>query len=228
MPRPEVTLMYRSVMFFSRPILRWWARLEARNVDLVPLEGPVLILANHDSYWDTVAVGEALLKRRQIQALAKSELWKNPAVGWVLNGMRQIPVKRGSADAAHALDAAIEVLKNGGCIGIFPEGGTSRGQVRAPRSGAGRLLLAVPETRVVCVRITGTVDVARFPKRPKIVLEFFEPAGGQAQPGETAQSMAKRFTTELRHGAPPQIAGRKRKVAKARAALEQAAKPDVS
>lgn len=219
MAQPRIPFVYRLVMVVSTPFLKWWSRMEVRNLDLVPAEGPLLLLANHDSHWDTVAAGTALLPVRPIHALAKSELWKNPVVGWVLDQMGQIPVKRGSTEAAKALEPAIKVLKNGGCIGIFPEGGTSRGRTLAPKSGAGRLLLEVPETRVVCCRITGTVDVVRFPKRPKIVLELFEPAGGQAQPGETAQSMVRRFTTELRHGAPPQVTGRSRKAAKQRAAL---------
>jgi 1-acyl-sn-glycerol-3-phosphate acyltransferase len=221
MARPRIPFVYRLVMAVATPFLRWWGRMQVLNLDLLPVEGPVLLLANHESYWDTVAAGTACLPRRQIRALAKIELWRNPAVGWVLNQMGQIPVKRGSSEASNALEPAIDVLRAGGCIGVFPEGSTSRGRVLQPKSGAGRLLLAVPHTQVFCVRITGTVDVIRFPKRPKIVVEFFEPTGGQPQPGETATEMVKRFTAEIRRGAPPQMQGRKRKVAKQRAVLDR-------
>ena len=137
---------------------------------------------NHDSYWDPLTVGAAALPRRQILALAKSSLWKIRGAGHVLNGMGQIPIDRGKGDQA-ALGRAIEELRSGGCIGIFPEGTRSLGRELRARSGIGRLAEAVPEARIVCVAVSGTVDIARFPKRPRIRVRFFVPAGGGLVPG---------------------------------------------
>ena len=71
-----------------------------------------------------------------------------------------------------------------------------------PLSGAGRLALAVPPSRVVAARITGAVDIVRFPHRPRIRVEFFEPAGGQPAEGESAVALTKRVMQEIRAQAP--------------------------
>ncbi|MBN9181818.1 MAG: fumarylacetoacetate hydrolase family protein, partial [Microbacterium sp.] len=60
----------------------------------------------------------------------------------------------------------------------------------------------VPGTRIVAVSIVGAVDIARFPTRPRITVEFFEPADGQAQDGESAITLTKRVMAEIRSRAP--------------------------
>jgi 1-acyl-sn-glycerol-3-phosphate acyltransferase len=135
--------------------------------------------------------------------------------------MGQIPIVRGSGDAG-AMDRAIEELRAGACIGIFPEGTISRGSRLRARSGAGRLALAVPEATIVLVTITGSVDIVRFPKRPRIRIEFFRPQGGPPRPDERAAELTFRLMDELRGRAPVAIPGRRRTAAKyrARAAAE--------
>jgi 1-acyl-sn-glycerol-3-phosphate acyltransferase len=124
--------------------------------------------------------------------------------------MGQIPIERGRGDT-QALAAAIARLQDGGCVGVFPEGTVSRGRPLPARSGAGRLALAVPVTRVLCVAVTGAVDVARFPARPRIRVEFFLPAGGQPGTGESAIAVTRRMMAEVRAVAPYAIPGRPRK-----------------
>jgi 1-acyl-sn-glycerol-3-phosphate acyltransferase len=203
-------------MRITAPVIRTWGRLEVSGLEAIPSEGPTLVIANHDSYWDPVAIGVAAVPRRQIRALAKSTLWKSAPVGWVLDGMGQIPIVRGGGDT-QALDAAIRELAGGACIGVFPEGTISRGTRLRARSGAGRLALAVPEARIVCVTVRGTVDIIRVPKRPHITVEFFAPSGGQAQPGESASELVVRVIDEIRSRAPVAIPGRRRTAAKYRA-----------
>lgn len=190
------------------PIVRGWGRLDVSGLEHLPASGPVLLAGNHDSYWDPVAVGIAGLPRRQIQALAKSSLWK-PGIGKVLDGMGQIPIDRGKGDA-HAMDRAIAELRAGACIGIFPEGTRSKGTQLRARSGFGRLAAEVREAQVVCVAITGTVDIPRFPHRPRVTVRFFAPAGGGLQPGEDAAALGARLLAEIRAIAPVVAAGRRR------------------
>src|SRR6185437_7627185 len=106
----QITRAYRGVMIASTPGVVWWGRLAVTGVELLPLEGPVLVVGDHDSYWDTVATGIAGMPRRQIRALAKASMWKNKWLGAVLTGMGQIPIERGSGDLG-ALDRAIEELR---------------------------------------------------------------------------------------------------------------------
>jgi 1-acyl-sn-glycerol-3-phosphate acyltransferase len=198
--------MYRTAMAVCRPATAW-GRLRVEGLEVLPESGPVLVVGNHDSHWDPVTVGIAAIRRRQIKALAKSDLWKVRGLGPVLDGMGQIPLERGAGDAA-ALARAIEELRRGACIGVFPEGTRSRGRVLRARSGVGRLALEVPETKLICVAIEGTTDLTRFPRRPRLRTRFFEPSGGQAQPGEAPGELAARLLAEIRELVPPAAAGR--------------------
>ncbi|WP_239143477.1 lysophospholipid acyltransferase family protein [Actinoplanes philippinensis] len=206
---PSVSPMYRLVMVAAGPIVRWWGRLEVTGLDLLPSQGPTIVPANHDSAWDPFVIAVAARRRRQIQALAKASLWKNPLLRWVLDGMGQIPVRRGQADT-DALDAAVRCLSTGGCLGIFPEGTRSQGRLLRARSGVGRLAQAVPQARIVCAAVTGTVDIARFPRRPRLTVTFFEPTPAPPSPSpESALELAARLTAELRAVAPVAPAGRR-------------------
>jgi 1-acyl-sn-glycerol-3-phosphate acyltransferase len=197
--------VYRAVMAAAGPIVRWWGRLEVVGLQNLPMHGATIVPANHDSAWDPVVIAFAARRRRQIQALAKASLWKNPLLARVLDGMGQIPVRRGQADT-DALDAAVRCLSAGGCLGIFPEGSRSQGKQLRARSGAGRLAQAVPQARIVCAAVSGTVDITRFPRRPRLKVTFFEPT--PSPPSETAQELATRLTAELRAVAPVAPAGR--------------------
>ncbi len=202
----EPTRTYRLAMGLSR-LLGLWGRLEVEGLAALPPSGPVLVVGNHDSYWDPVMIGLAARGRRQIRALAKSTLWKTPGLGPVLDGMGQIPIDRGAGDVA-ALERAISELRAGACIGVFPEGTRSRGERLRARSGVGRLAAAVPEASIVLVSIEGTTDVARFPRRPRVRCRFFEPRGGQAGSGEDPAALASRLLEELRELVPAVAAGR--------------------
>lgn len=211
----KIPLTYRVVMAIASPIVRWWGRLEVVGEHLLPASGPTVLIANHDSAWDPLVLGVAAVRRRQLRALAKSSLWKARPVGWVLDHMGQIPIDRGRGDI-QALSAAISQLRAGACIGIFPEGTVSRGRPLRPLSGAGRVVLAVPDTRVVCTAVTGAVDIVRFPKRPKIRVEFFEPTGGAPRDGESAIGLTRRTMADVRAAAPHAVPGRRKKAAEFR------------
>jgi len=211
-PIEHIPLTYRAALGVYALIVRRWGRLQVEGLEHLPLEGPLLIVANHDSYWDPVVVGLAAIRRRQIRALSKSSLWKVKVASKILDGMGQIPIVRGTGDAG-ALDRAIEELRGGACVGIFPEGTRSLGRQLRPRSGLGRLAAAVPDARIVCAAVAGTTDISAFPKRPRLRVRFFEPAGGGLMPGESPADLAVRVVAELRRHAPVSIAGRRRRKA---------------
>lgn len=189
------------------PWAAWWGRMDVEDLEVLPRSGPVLVAANHDSNMDPVAVGVAARRRRQIRALAKSSLWDSRALAPILNGMSQVPIERGKGDRG-ALDAAVAALRDGACIGVFPEGTRSKGRELRPRSGIGHLAAAVPETTIVCVAVTGTTDYVRFPKRPRTRLRFFRPALGDYRPSEDPSEFSARLLAEIRAHAPISAAGR--------------------
>jgi 1-acyl-sn-glycerol-3-phosphate acyltransferase len=199
---------YTLAMSVCAPIVKRWGRLEVSGLDLLPATGPVLLAGNHDSYWDPVIIGVAALGRRQIRALAKSSLWKIKGLDRVLDGMGQIPIERGRSDAV-AFERAIVELRSGACIGMFPEGTRSLGRVLRARSGIGRLTEAVPEAKTICCSVTGSTDIPRFPSRPRIRAEFFEPRDGGWHPGESPADFSARLLAEIRERAPIAAAGRR-------------------
>lgn len=193
--------LYGAVSAAVWPVVRGWGRLRVVGAEHVPPSGPTLLVANHDSAWDPLVIAAAVRGRRQIRALARSSLWRYRVLGRALDAMGQIPIGRGQGDAK-AIAVAVAELAAGACIGVFPEGTVSRGRRLRARSGAGRLALAVPEAQVVCAAVTGTVDIARFPRRPRLRVSFFPPTEGAVRPGESAEAFAARIMAEIRLRAP--------------------------
>ena len=71
------------------------------------------------------------------------------------------------------------------------------------RTGVARLSRACPGVPVVLAAISGTIDLARFPKRPRVAVEYFLSAGGGLQPGEDLAAFSSRLLAEIRDRVPP-------------------------
>jgi 1-acyl-sn-glycerol-3-phosphate acyltransferase len=200
-------LLYRFLTRLLSPAA-WWGRLRVGGLDAVPERGAVLVVPNHDSQWDPVVVGLALRRRRLLRFLTRANLFRVPGLGPILRGAGQIPIERGSGDV-RALWAAVEALRDGAAVCIFPEGTLSRGKPVRARSGAGRLAEACPSARVVLCAVSGATDYVRFPRRPSVEVDFFAPAGGQPRPREDPAEVAARLLIEIRERVPPVAAGRR-------------------
>ena len=118
----------------------------------IPVRGPVIVASNHISYLDPVVLGYLADRRhRRLRFLAKRELFDKRAMGAVLRRAHQIPVARDTADAAGSLDAAVEALRAGECVCVFPEGTISLDlEPMEGKTGTARLAAAagVPVTPV--------------------------------------------------------------------------------
>jgi 1-acyl-sn-glycerol-3-phosphate acyltransferase len=118
----------------------------------IPVHGPVILASNHISYLDPLLLAHLVDRRhRRIRFLAKAELFDKRGFGWALRHLEQIPVTRDSADASGSLDAAIEALRVGKIVGVFPEGTISVDlEPKAGKTGTARLAAAsgVPVTPV--------------------------------------------------------------------------------
>jgi 1-acyl-sn-glycerol-3-phosphate acyltransferase len=198
----RLSAVYRLTLALLRPFVSWWGRLEVHGAEVLPRTGAALLVVNHDSGWDPPIIGLATASRRQITAMARSSLWKPKPCGWAMDQMRQIPVDRENGGPRAMLMAA-ERLRQGECVGLFPEGMISRGRTLPVRSGAGRLALEVPEAVVVCAAITGSPAMARFPRRPRLRVDFFLPESMPPRPGETGAELTTRLLAEIRAISPP-------------------------
>ena len=203
-------MIYDLVATLLRPVA-WWGRLRFEGLEAVPGEGPLLVVPNHDSQWDPVLAGLALRPRRRLRFLARASLWRIPGLGPLLYAMGQIPIRRGEGDAA-ALEHAVEALRSGEAVCVFPEGSLSWGERLRARSGVGRLAQACPEARIVLCFVEGTTDYARFPRRPRVNVRFAVPENGDPRPDETPAEVATRLLDQIRARVPPTPAGRRARV----------------
>jgi 1-acyl-sn-glycerol-3-phosphate acyltransferase len=137
------------------PLFRLVFRLRVVGVENIPTEGPTLFVANHISMWDPPMIGYALVSRRQVYFMAKSELFRVPVLGWAIRRTGAFPVERGGADRS-AIRTAREVLARGDALLMFPEGTRNAdGRLQPAWPGAGALGLA-DHVRVVPVAIEGS------------------------------------------------------------------------
>lgn len=203
-------MLYDLLTALFRPAA-WWGRLQVEGLEHVPGEGPLLVVPNHDSQWDPILIALAIKPRRRLRFLARASLWKIPGLGTLLYALGQIPIRRGAGDAA-ALGQAVDALRAGEAICVFPEGGLSWGERLRARSGVGRLAQWCPGVRVVLCTVEGTTEYTRFPRRPRVRVAFFHPAAGDPQPGEEAPVLSARLLDEIRDRVAPTPAGRRARV----------------
>ncbi|MEZ5169168.1 MAG: lysophospholipid acyltransferase family protein [Acidimicrobiia bacterium] len=120
--------------------LRW----TIEGAHTIPEHGPVILASNHTSYLDPLVLAFLADRRyRRVRFLAKEELFDKRGLGPLLRGVRQIPVRRGTSDAAAALQPAVDELLRGECVAVFPEGTISLDLDPMPgKTGTARLAQA--------------------------------------------------------------------------------------
>ncbi|NHC44665.1 lysophospholipid acyltransferase family protein [Motilibacter aurantiacus] len=136
---------YRVAVVTLVPLLRAFTRRAWRGQENLPPTGGVLVVANHVSVADPTAVAYFVhAAGRRPRFLAKSTLFTTPVIGWVLSTAAQIPVQRDSRHAGKAFDAALEAVRAGECVIIYPEGTVTKDPAMWPmasKTGAARLAL---------------------------------------------------------------------------------------
>lgn len=152
-------------------------------------EGPVIVISNHTSYADGVLLVLAGRRMgRNLRMLATSGVFRAPLVGRVIRRLGFIPVKRGTAEAADALGPAIEALRAGEAVGVFPEGRlTTDAEMWPERAKTGVVRLALASgAPVVPVAMEGAQHVlgrrrmairlfVNLIRRPRVAVAVGEP-----------------------------------------------------
>lgn len=138
--------VYRRFVTFISLVLRFVGDRDWRNAEKVPREGGVLVVANHTSYYDPLAVGMFLIygAGRWVRYLGKVQLFHAPVIGWFARNCGQIPVERHSERAKDSLAAAAAALEAGKLVAIYPEGTLTGDPEMWPmkgKTGAARLAL---------------------------------------------------------------------------------------
>ena len=139
----------------------------------VPKEGAMIMAANHMSNWDPPILGTYL--PRTVGYMAKEELFKPAIAGSIIKSLNAFPVKRGASDRG-AIKMALNILKKGLCLGIFPEGTRSRdGKLHKAQAGVS-LIAAMSKAPVVPTALIGTNKIwSKEEKFPQLTIVFGEP-----------------------------------------------------
>ena len=152
---------YRFAVTTLRPPIALWFNWRFEGMEHIPREGPVLVAANHVSYFDPLAHGYMLVRAgRRPRYLAKKELYGNWFLRNLLEGAKQIPVERGTGSAA-PIEAASKALKDGEVVVVYPEGTVTKNPDFTPmqaKTGIARLALAT-DVPVLPIAVWGSRNV---------------------------------------------------------------------
>ncbi|MGB6208753.1 lysophospholipid acyltransferase family protein [Mycobacterium sp.] len=114
------------------------------GVENVPTTGGAVIAINHTSYFDFTFAGLPAYKQglgRKVRFMAKQEVFDHKITGPIMRKLRHIPVDR--ASGAASFDAAVQALKDGELVGVYPEATISRSfEIKEFKSGAARMAIA--------------------------------------------------------------------------------------
>ena len=152
---------------FKRITRRRWL-----GMDKVPATGGVVFVVNHISNLDPIVFGQFLAYAgRYPHYLGKASLFKLPVVGPIISSAGQIPVERGTHNAVHALSQAVEAVRRGTSVTVYPEGTITLDPDLWPmegKTGAARIALEtdVPVIPVGCWGAQGIIGAKQvhFPK----------------------------------------------------------------
>ena len=197
-PSPVMNPIYRLGWHCFRGVYRFYFGWRVYNPERVPLQGPVILASNHASFLDPPLVGAGV--RREINYLARENLFRFPILGWILRRWQVVPVDR-EGGGAKGLKAILDRLLDGGAIILFPEGTRSRdGNLQPARSGIG-LTVIKSEAPVVPVRVFGTFNAynrhMRLPRPCRtVIVKYGRPMFFEALRAE-AKSCSKQRLKEI-------------------------------
>lgn len=133
-------LTYPPVMVLARGVFKALGlRFRISGAEHVPRSGGAVLASNHVGYLDFTFCGLAARPSdRLVRFMAKESVFRHPLAGPLMRGMKHIPVDRSAG--ASAFDHALDALRSGEVIGVFPEATISRSfQVKELKTGAARM-----------------------------------------------------------------------------------------
>ena len=144
-PERQVPKSYRALATILRALFMVFTRRDWSGAEYFPSSGGFVVCPNHISHVDPFAFAHFLYDNGHPPFfLAKSEVFHVPILGRLLTAAQQIPVQRGTSEAAMAFSAAVDAVQEGKCVPIFPEGTLTRDPHLWPmtaRTGAARVAL---------------------------------------------------------------------------------------
>jgi len=186
-------MLYRLLRLFFSLWLRLGHGLTISGLERIPDTEPLILCANHSSYYDAMLL--ALCTRRPVRFLIIDDFYRHPVLGFFIRHCGAIPVTLRGGDR-EALRRGMEILREGGLLGIFPEGRLTRtGHVGGGKPGAA-LLASAAGALIVPVTIRGAYGVyprgQRLPRPGRISLVVHE-----AVPVDSARRHDREYLREV-------------------------------
>ncbi|CAN5562991.1 hypothetical protein BH24ACT5_BH24ACT5_07140 [soil metagenome] len=210
----------KLVQQVARPLFMPYVRFDIDGVDHIPAQGPVILVANHRSYFDPGAVSVVVAQSgRTARFLGKKEVFDAPVLGQVAAAMGGIRVDRGTG-SSEPLRAAAAALAGGEMVVMMPQGTIPRGEaffepVLAGRVGAARLA-RLTGAHVIPVGLWGTERVWPQSSRLPHVFHLVDPpevrirVGGPVElKGRSLDADAKRIMKAVSALLPPEARRRR-------------------
>lgn len=118
--RSESSAFYRACYAIFAGIVGWLFRIRVVGRENEPDEGGFIVCANHTSATDAVVMCYAF-RKHQVRFMAKKELFKIPLLAQLIRMLGAFPIDRSGSDVG-AIKTAVAMVKEGKCMGIFPQG----------------------------------------------------------------------------------------------------------
>ncbi|HVA49921.1 MAG TPA: lysophospholipid acyltransferase family protein [Pirellulales bacterium] len=174
-------LWYGFVHVVCRLLATVLFRIRVRGREWVPRQGGVLVLSNHQSYFDPVLVGLAC--DRRLNYLARNSLFRVPGFRWLIESLDAIPIDREGLGLS-GLKETLRRLKSGELVLIFPEGTRTRDGEVAPLKPGFSALARRAGVPLLPMAIDGAYDA--WPRRrllpglSTIHIQFGQPLSADA------------------------------------------------
>jgi 1-acyl-sn-glycerol-3-phosphate acyltransferase len=180
----------------AQALLRARYEMEFHGAERVPATGPVVMAANHVGWLDGPLL--AICSPRPVHALTKQEMFVGPLAPF-LRAAGQIELDRFNVDVA-AIRVALQALRAGLAVGVFPEGTRGTGDMTSPRAGAAYLALVtgapVVPVSFLGTRVPGGSSSSIPPRGTRIAMTFGDPVRLDRRPWpRTQQEVAQAAET---------------------------------
>lgn len=192
-------MWYRATYLFLYSFFRIFHRLKIYGRENIPKKEAFIIVSNHMSYYDPPLIW-AISYPRIVNFMAKEQFFKIPGVGLLLRSLKAFPIKTEKINKK-ALSRAMQVIKQGGVVGVFPEGTRIKGN-KKPQIFHGASFLALKTTApVLPVGVIGTDKVvpegARIPRAAPVSIRFGKPINFDSKNKIDLRSISNKIMQEI-------------------------------
>jgi 1-acyl-sn-glycerol-3-phosphate acyltransferase len=210
--KPKAGFWIRLCVALLYPLDSLLFRIRWRHLDRMPAKGGVIVVMNHVSHIDTILMARLIWQTGRIpRFMIKNTVFDLPVIGRIMSGAKQIPVYRGTSDAAKSLEAAVKALEDGEAVIIYPEGTITRDPQQWPmqaKTGLARLILLAPQVPVVPIGQWGAQKTSKVNwfKRRTASASLGEPMDMTKYPPDITLDNLRTITDDIMRAVREQVA----------------------